>query len=165
MSARAAWRLESLGFKQAYRYTAGKIDWLASGLPVEGQLADAPCAKDIARTDVPTCRLDERARDVRARVQSDWHVCVVVNAQKIVLGLLREQAMRAAGDATVEQVMEPGPRTYRPYASPDQLMRYFSKHHERDGALVTTADGELIGFVMREDVERAVRDHIKPPAR
>jgi hypothetical protein len=35
----AAWRLESLGFAQVYRYTPGKADWLANELPVEGQQA------------------------------------------------------------------------------------------------------------------------------
>ena len=60
MSARAAWRLESLGFTHVYRYTAGKMDWRASGLPIEGQFADEPCAKDIARRDVPTFLLLRR---------------------------------------------------------------------------------------------------------
>jgi hypothetical protein len=32
MSARAAWRLEGLGFPQVRRYTPGKMDWLAGGL-------------------------------------------------------------------------------------------------------------------------------------
>jgi CBS domain-containing protein len=154
MSARAAWGLESLGFRQVYRYTAGKMDWLASGLPVEGQFASEPCAKDIARRDVPTCRLDERVSEARQRA-GQWPVCVVVNEQKIVLGLLRLQAMQPAdAQQTVEQVMESGPRTYRPYVHPEPLMRYFDKHQERHGALITTADGELVGIVLREDVER-----------
>jgi len=154
MSARAAWRLESLGFTQVYRYTAGKMDWRASGLPVEGQFASEPCAKDIARRDVPTCRLDERVSEARRRA-GHWPVCVVVNEHKIVLGLLRLQTMQPAdAQQTVEQVMESGPRTYRPYARPEQLKRYFDKHQDRHGAPITTADGELIGFVLREDVER-----------
>ncbi len=157
MSARAAWRLESLGFKQVYRYTAGKMDWLASGLPVEGQFADEPCAGDIAHRDVPTCRLDERLSEARRRADG-WPVCVVVNEQKVVLGLLRIQAMQQAdGQQSVEQVMESGPRTYRPYVHPERLMRYFDKYQERYGVLLTTADGNLIGFVRREDVEGAMQ--------
>jgi hypothetical protein len=27
---------ESLGFSPVYRYTAGKLDWFAMGLPMEG---------------------------------------------------------------------------------------------------------------------------------
>ena len=42
MSARAAWRLETLGFTQVYRYTAGKMDWFANALPIEGKKKDAP---------------------------------------------------------------------------------------------------------------------------
>ncbi|MDP9404293.1 MAG: rhodanese-like domain-containing protein [Actinomycetota bacterium] len=33
MSPRAAWRLEHLGFAQVYDYVAGKVDWMAAGLP------------------------------------------------------------------------------------------------------------------------------------
>ena len=36
MSPRAAWRLESLGFTKVYDYVPGKTDWLAAGLPREG---------------------------------------------------------------------------------------------------------------------------------
>lgn len=38
MSARAAWRPESLNFTVAYRYTAGKADRLASGLLIYGNV-------------------------------------------------------------------------------------------------------------------------------
>jgi len=31
LSARAAWRLETMGFQEVYRYTPGKADWLAAG--------------------------------------------------------------------------------------------------------------------------------------
>ena len=33
MSPRAAWRLESLGFRNVHDYPAGKSDWMAAGLP------------------------------------------------------------------------------------------------------------------------------------
>src|SRR6266511_4403171 len=36
MSPRAAWRLESMGFAEVYDYVAGKADWGAAGLPLEG---------------------------------------------------------------------------------------------------------------------------------
>ena len=88
MSARAAWRLESLGFTAVYRYTAGKADWLASGLPSAGARASLPRIGDLARRDVPTCTLQERLGDVRERVRAaGWDVCLVVNARRIVLGL------------------------------------------------------------------------------
>ena len=42
LSARAAWRLESMGFQEVYRYTPGKEDWIASGYETEGANADRP---------------------------------------------------------------------------------------------------------------------------
>ena len=39
MSPRAACRLETLGFSEVYDYVAGKADWLARGLPREGEKA------------------------------------------------------------------------------------------------------------------------------
>jgi rhodanese-related sulfurtransferase len=47
MSARAASRLESLGFTHLYRYTPGKDGWLTMGLPTEGPEAATPRAGDV----------------------------------------------------------------------------------------------------------------------
>ena len=65
MSPRAAWRLESFGFTDVYDYAAGKLDWLAAGLPTEGTNAERPRAADVARRDVPTCHLEEGLGDVQ----------------------------------------------------------------------------------------------------
>jgi rhodanese-related sulfurtransferase len=35
LSPTAAERIETLGYRNVYRYEAGKVDWRASGLPVE----------------------------------------------------------------------------------------------------------------------------------
>src|SRR2546425_461639 len=37
MSPRAAWRLERLGYGPVHDYVGGKVDWLAAGLPSEGE--------------------------------------------------------------------------------------------------------------------------------
>ena len=42
-----------------YRYTAGKLDWLAANLPVEGAKASAPRIAPWAHADVPTCGLED----------------------------------------------------------------------------------------------------------
>ena len=55
MSARAACRLATLGFEHVCDYMPGKVDWLARGLPVEGDRAAEPRAIDVARRDVVTC--------------------------------------------------------------------------------------------------------------
>ena len=68
MSPRAACRLETLGFARVYDYVLGKADWLAHGLPTEGEQADLPRAKDLLSDDVVTARLDEPVGAVRERV-------------------------------------------------------------------------------------------------
>lgn len=154
MSARAAWRLESLGFTEVYRYTAGKADWLANGLPTEGTQADVPTVGDLARRGVPTCGLTDRVGDVRGRVQAaGWDVCIVVNDQNIVLGRLRRKELDSAPSLTVEQVMEEGPTTYRLDRLAEQTASYLAER-QVENVLVTTSDGELIGLFYRDDVKR-----------
>ncbi|MCH7577606.1 MAG: CBS domain-containing protein [Chloroflexi bacterium] len=154
MSPRAAWRLESLGFTQVFDYVAGKVDWLANVLPVEGNLADLPRAGDVARSDVPTCRLTEIIGDVRARVQaSDHTLCVVTNDEGVVLGRLGARALRGDPKALVEEAMESGPTTTR---SDDPLEAITERLQEaRVGSiLVTTPDGRLVGLLYRKDAEQ-----------
>jgi CBS domain-containing protein len=157
MSARAAWRLETLGFKQVFRYTPGKEDWMAAGLPIEGSKASIPRVSSVARRDVPTCRLDERLGDVSARVRAKgWELCVVVNEGNIVLGRLVRAALEGDADATVEAVMEPGPVTYRPHVVAEDAARTLAERHVQS-VLVTTGDGELIGVFRAEDAISSVR--------
>ena len=111
MSSRAAWRLESLGFPQVYRYAAGKLDWFAYSLPMEGEFAAIPKAGDIVRRDVPACRLGDELGEVYERCQAvGWKVCLVVSESNVVLGRLRRGAWDADPDTPVENVMEMGPR-------------------------------------------------------
>jgi CBS domain-containing protein len=148
MSPRAAWRLEAVGFEQVYDYVAGKADWGAAGLPREGRAAAARTAGDAA-PEVPTCGLADDLQQVRERVRaSGWDHCVVVNGDRIVLGRLGRRALARDDAATVEEAMTEGPSTVRPNEPLDPLLERL----ERDGletALVTTADGELVGVVRR----------------
>jgi hypothetical protein len=68
MSPRAACRLETLSFEQVYDYVPGKADWLARGLPREGEKAQERRAVELVRDDAVTCGLAERIGDVRERV-------------------------------------------------------------------------------------------------
>src|SRR6266540_3336835 len=99
-----------MGFGQVYDYTAGKLDWLAAGLATEGSNALRPRAGDVARREVPTCGLDQRLGEVAQRVgAAGWDACVVVNHERVVLGLLRgSDATRVAeelrtGGASAEE--------------------------------------------------------------
>ncbi len=159
MSPRAAWRLESLGFTKVFDYVAGKADWLASGLPVDGKLADYPRAGTVARKDVPTCSLTDRLGDVRDRtLDADQNVCVVVKDDRIVLGRLRGDALRGDPGATVESVMESGPTTTRP-DDPLEAITERLKDARVGSILVTTSDGRLVGILYREDAERVLAEN------
>jgi CBS domain-containing protein len=153
MSARAASRLETLGFRQVYRYQPGKADWFAAGLPREGREAYTPRVADIARRDVPTCRIDERVDAVHDRMREGaWDVCVVVDDQRVVLGLVHAETFGVDPGTPVEQVMQSGPVTFRPNLRAGQAPDYL-KTQRTPRALVTTSDGVLIGLLRIEDVE------------
>ena len=152
MSARAAARLETLGFRQVYRYQPGRADWFAAGLPREGKEAHTPRVADVARRDVPTCRIDEQVGAVRDRVRGDgWDVCVVVDEQRVVLGLVRVEALGVDPDTPVETVMQPSPVTFRPNLGVGEMPDYLTEPRT-PLALVTTSDGVLIGLLRIEDV-------------
>jgi CBS domain-containing protein len=156
LSARAAWRLESLGFGRVYDYAAGKLDWMAAGLPTEGAAASRPTAGTVARKEVPTCHLDEPLREVRERVHAaGWDACVVVNDKRIVLGLLRAEQLGRDEDVTAGSAMRPGPSTFRPHVAIEELTKAMAAR-DLPNVPVTTSAGELIGLLIREDVEKAV---------
>jgi Mg/Co/Ni transporter MgtE len=158
MSPRAAWRLESLGFREVYEYRPGKADWLAAGLPTEGARVP-PRAGPLARRDVPTCAPDERVGDVAVRVrQAGWDVCFVVNERRILLGRLDERQLAADPKARVADVMKPGPSTYRPDAPLDE-MHHLMEHRQIETLPVTTGDGQLIGAIRRDEL----RGRATPP--
>jgi CBS domain-containing protein len=138
-----------------YDYEDGKLDWLAAGLPSEGTNAERPRAGDVARKDVPTCRLDERLGDVRDRVrEAGWDACVVVNEERVVFGLLRSQELEANPDLRIEEAMRPGPSTFRPFVSIEE-MAAFMIEHDLDSSPITTSDGRLVGLLRREDAAKA----------
>ena len=157
MSPRAAWRLESLGFKQVYDYAAGKADWGAAGLPLEGDDPSNHRVGALARSDVPTCQLDERLSEVRKRVeQTGWDTCFIINEQRVLLGQLGRRALASEDDLRVEEAMTPGPRTIRPSA---RLTAIVERMHSQNLAKlpVTTSDGRLLGVLLREDAEGALQ--------
>src|SRR3954470_21232045 len=52
LSARAAWRMESMGFQEVYRYTPGKADWLSAGWETEGTNAAKPRIRRMIHKEV-----------------------------------------------------------------------------------------------------------------
>jgi Mg/Co/Ni transporter MgtE len=139
-----------------YDYVAGKLDWLAAGLPVEGTLARYPRAGDVARRDVPTCRLDERLGTVKERV-GGWKACVVVNEENVVMGLLRSKELGLDDELVIERAMRPGPSTFRPHVLAHEMAEYMTRH-DVESSPITTSDGRLVGILLREDAERAAHE-------
>jgi Mg/Co/Ni transporter MgtE len=128
----------------------GKLDWLAAGLPTEGTNAERPRAADVARADAPTCRIDEQVERVRERVRAaGWDACVVVNDERVVLGLLRREELERP-EGRIEQVMRPGPSTFRPHVPIEELAHYMVAH-DLPTSPITSSDGRLIGVLRRED--------------
>lgn len=147
MSARAAARLETLGFRQVYRYQPGKADWFAAGLPREGMEAGTTRVADIAEPDVPTCGINETVGAVRDRLsESGSDVCVVVDDQRVVLGLVEGASSDAAPETPVAAIMLSSPITFRPDVPAGQLPEYV-KAPRSSLAIVTTSDGVLVGLL------------------
>jgi predicted transcriptional regulator len=135
-----------------YDYRTGIQDWKGAGLPTEGTNTRRPRLVDVLRRDVPTCSLDERLGDVRDRVlAAGWDACVVTSQQRVVLGLLRAKELQADPDLPVERVMRPGPSTYRPYVTVEE-MRQIMTERNMESSPVTTSNGKLVGLVRRPDV-------------
>jgi CBS domain-containing protein len=154
MSPRAAWRLESLGFTKVFDYTVGKADWLARGLPTEGPRASEPRPGAIARTDVPTCRVDDRLGDVKERIGDDG-TCIVTTTDGVVQGRLRAKQLASDPDARVGDVMEEGPSTVRYDESLPELVQRMAVRNVA-AVVVTDPEGRLIGVMHRSDAEMAL---------
>jgi CBS domain-containing protein len=150
-----------MGFAPVYDYVAGKLDWLAAGLPTEGSAARHLRAGGVARRDVPTCRLDERLGAVRERARAaGWDACVVVNQERVVLGLLRAQELDRDPGLRVEQAMRPGPSTFRPHV-PIEEMAQFMTEHQLQSSPITTSDGRLVGLLRQGDAVSAAKQPVE----
>ncbi len=157
MSPRAACRLEALGFEEVYDYLPSKVDWLARGLPRDGEKASERRAHDVARQDVVRCLPSDRISDVRPRVEaSPYGFAFVVSPHGILLGRLRRAMLEGDDQATAEAVMEPGPSTVRADTPLDKLADRLDRGRLRT-AVVTTPDGVLLGVVRRRDVAEEPR--------
>jgi Mg/Co/Ni transporter MgtE len=153
MSRRAAARLEGLGYQNVCVYVAGKQDWLAFGLPFEGELAESETAGTIAHREVPTCSMGEKIGDVHARIRtSGWEECVVVNDDRIVLGLVAGEMWQHDAALPVEQVMDLAPLTFRPYYTKKLIVERMQKQ-SANVALVTTAEGRLVGLLRKNELK------------
>ena len=149
---RAAARLQANGFTDVRVYAAGKVAWLAEGLPSEGLRRPEQRVAAIARTEgVPTLPGDATLADA-ARVLGTRHdVAVVLDPDDVVLGIVRRETLGLAPSTPVADVLQPGPSTFRPSMTIAELVDYFRSSNETR-AIVSTAGGRWLGLIRREDV-------------
>jgi len=151
MSPRAATRLDELGF-EVYDYALSKVDWMAHGLPMEGAVGNQPTALFFAREDVATCELEDRAEEIKQRIDSSPYGYALVLAGRVVLGRVRRSHLdHTSSDGSAELLMEPGPSTTRPHTDPRELARQLQRSGANT-AILTTPEGDLLGVVRRSDL-------------
>ncbi|HEY7168527.1 MAG TPA: CBS domain-containing protein [Candidatus Binatia bacterium] len=121
------------------------MDWLAFGLPAEGDEKPALLVNHIDRR-VPTCRVPdpvERARQNAAAM--GFTICPVINEGNVVLGLIRGNGSEGDPAAAVGEIMEFGPKTLRPGSSVQEARKIAEKNGWTE-ILVTSSDGKLLGI-------------------
>ena len=125
----------------------GKVDWMAFGLPVEGEAG--PFVGDHL-LDVATCRPDEAAPDVVGRLLGGGEDrAAVVAPGGEAIGLVTVEQLEAAEPSeTVLERMEVVPDTLRPHVELSQVDERVA------GRLVTTPDGVLLGAVDPSRIRR-----------
>jgi len=120
----------------------GKADWMAYGLPVEGD--DGPFL-GTSVTEVPTVDVGLTVADARTALDAaDGGVVVVTAAGGLAVGDVDADALEGHdGDIGLLDVLRPVPETVRPSVTVGSVA---------DGGggerLVTTSDGRLLGRAM-----------------
>ena len=145
MSPRAAWRLESFGFRDVHDYTSGKADWLGAGLPTEGRRAHPPRVIAVLDRSVATCAPNETVGAVASRIGPTPALCVVVNDVGVVQGRLRRDRLDPTDVRPVEVAMEPGPTTIRADADVAETTNRM-RARGVPILIVTDPDGVLVGL-------------------
>jgi CBS domain-containing protein len=121
------------------------MDWAAFGLPVDKGENGPVMVIEQMECQVPTCGLNESVGEAKQRAKKlGFQICVVMNEQGVVSGVIGKNAWEKDSDITVESVMEPGPTTLRPSYSVEDAKDLVMKS-SRD-AIITSSDGRLLGL-------------------
>jgi CBS domain-containing protein len=109
----------------------------------------------VARDDAVTCPLERSVGEVRDQIaRSAYPFALVTAPHGVLLGRLPRSALDCDPSLTAEDVMEPGPKTFRPDTHAVTVAGRLAKRELR-WAIVTDPEGRLIGVASREDLERA----------
>jgi CBS-domain-containing membrane protein len=131
----------------------GKQDWLARGLPTEGEKKDVPTVGEVAREDAVACHAEDRVATVRRLVEaSPYDFALVLSDTGVLLGRLGTATLEAQSEAPAEELMEPGPSTVRPGVELAPLVERL-RDRGLEYVLATMPDGKLAGVMRRADAE------------
>ncbi|MGI8683706.1 MAG: hypothetical protein ACR2MO_01140 [Acidimicrobiales bacterium] len=133
-----------------YDYVDGKVDWMAAGLPVEGE--DGPFLGSLL-TEATTIDVRRTVADAhQALSRADGEETLLVTADGLVVGDLDDETLEGkADDASLLEVMRVIPDTVRPSVTVAAVA-------EGGGGtlVVTDSDGRLLGLAT---VEGTAHDH------
>jgi len=131
------------------------MEWFGAGLPFEGTFADEPRLSTLAHPEVPTCQLEDTVADVRGRL-GPWELALVVAGhERVVLGLVRAEALGLEDTRPIADVMQEGPSTYRPHVSAEEMSETLHKSGPVPWVVVTTLSGSLVGLARPEEIHAA----------
>jgi hypothetical protein len=104
---------------------------------------------------VVTCGLEDQIGAVGRRIEdSPYPFGLVTSAGGCLLGRLRSSMLDCDPALRAEQVMEAGPKTYRPHRSAAGVAGELAEKELR-WAIVTTPEGVLLGVASRAELDRA----------
>lgn len=140
-----------MGFAKVGDYAAGEEDWIAAGLPIEGEAASEPRITEIL-SDVPRVAPQDDVAEVTKRVfDAGWKSAMVVNDGGIVLGRLYRSQLQGGEGASVQELMQEGPSTVRASVSTHEA-QHLMEDSDLSTLAVTTPEGRLLGMVRKEDL-------------
>src|SRR5207302_1184914 len=104
----------------------------------------------------PTARLGDKVGDVARRAEASGHdIAVVITAGGVVLGIVDPEALEDSSSVRVEEVMRPGPATYRPDVPVQELVEKLAPKHLRQALL---RDDQDVDRRLRPDVAERERE-------
>jgi len=130
-----------------YDYVDGKVDWMAYGLPVEGD--DGPFVGETV-TDAVTVDVGATVGQARRRLgESGSEVAIVTHEQGWAVGEVDADVLAGSDDGrSLLEVMRPVPSTVRPSAAVSSLAGSGGNR-----LVVSSPDGRLLGQAVVEDHE------------
>ncbi len=149
LSARAAARLEHLGFEHVNDLIGGRAAWTALGLPTEGAVGDRRRISGYV-TKVPTVAIEATVDDVRSVGETSFPI-PVTNERGVLVGVVDPTAAALPESTRVEDMMVPAPGTIRPELRIDQVAEQL-RQDGLDHVFVTAVDGTLLGLVVTNDL-------------